>query len=120
MKYITLFPALLLSLSSCDEIFHKETIPTIGIYPKCIEGEIKILEEGYKEYRNPEAWVKKYKYKGKIVYAVNEPGAYSNFRVYDENCNNICTRGGGFSGSVDTCIDWDKAVFLGKVWEDPR
>lgn len=115
MKKLILLLSILLQLgcSGNDDAKSKS-------YPECI----KTITEGILKtpVQNPKVTIKKFNYNNVIVYSVNiiKPDA-SNLEVFDEKCNLICSQGITIEGiPFDTCIDWDKAVFIETVWTDPR
>ncbi|MDR3272848.1 MAG: hypothetical protein LBT29_05160 [Flavobacteriaceae bacterium] len=81
-------------------------------YPSCLNGNIIGGER---------VVIRKYKYQEKIVYTIDYIDRYyingfvaPEVDIYDENCNIICHAG----VSSNTCVDWDKAEYLGIVRND--
>lgn len=103
-------------LTSCTTTKSYE-LPT---YPECIKTQINTLSKA--PIQTPRVSVKKYTYLGKTAYAVNfiNPDGPS-LTIYDENCNIVCAMGATIAGiPFDTCVDWNKAVFIKTVWTDTR
>lgn len=119
MKKIFYIPILLLLVTSCNE-------NDDATYPTCIDSSI---EQYYIIYPTPpitgiKASIKKYSYRGEIVYFVDfQPGFADGIQVViNENCEFIC-HFGGIAGTADPkhCgIDWQNATYIETVWIDPR
>lgn len=92
-------------------------------YPECIKSGIETFLANYPTPPNTgvKATVTKYSYNGEIVYVTDfSPGFPDGASaVVNEKCEVICALG-GFDGSANDCINWDKATFIETVWTDPR
>jgi hypothetical protein len=117
MKKLIYLISMLLLLIGCSKS-DNETKKTS--YPECISSQIEgILKT---PVQIPRANVKKYTYLGKTVYAVNYvmPDDKST-SIYDEDCKLICGMGANIEGTpFDTCVEWNKAIYIETVWTDPR
>ena len=118
MRKAMYFLSVLFLISGCSKSNNDELIKVF--YPECIGAQIEgILKTSV---QIPRANIKKYTQLGKTVYAVNyiiADGASTT--IYDENCNIICAMGANIQGTpFDTCVEWNKAIYIETVWTDPR
>jgi len=113
MKKLIISLSILLFITACNK---KSEID--GEYPSCMQFEVNnVLNRNTTTIK---AFIKKYRYQGKIVYAFYEGNIVEGqTRIYDENCLNICEFN-GVGTQINTCENWDSAEFIETVWEDPR
>lgn len=113
-KSVIVFLLLFVCIISCN----KHDLPK-GT-PKCIENEINKLEN--LEPQNPRASVWRYKFKGEYVYYIPSACCDIPSKLYDSNCNLICSPDGGFTGTGDgKCTDFHSTKTEEKlIWKDKR
>ena len=113
MKHLTLLIfGIVFILNSCNKLdLPKDT-------PKCIVDKIEDIADG--DGWNPVAKIYSYNYNGQKVYFFPSHCCDVPSRVYDGNCNLICSPDGGLTGSGDgLCNDFfstrtDEIL----IWED--
>lgn len=112
MKLILLYPFLLILLQtkSCDR-------QDAGKLPVCIQ--TMITEYANRELQNPSGKFYEYDYRGKKVYLFVPPCCDQISKLYDSECNLLCSSG-GITGRIDSlCQDF----YLNRqneklIWED--
>lgn len=116
MKNLISITCFLLVISACSKTSDEEN----PVYSDCIKNKIDDFLK--LPVNSPKTYIKKYIYNGQTVYLVNTnnpDGAATT--VYNEKCEIVCATGGTIAGeSFDTCINWDKAIFVETVWVDNR
>ncbi|WP_026714530.1 DUF6970 domain-containing protein [Flavobacterium daejeonense] len=116
-----LYIIVILIMFSCCSKNDDETIK--NDYPECIKNQIETFLTNYPKPPDTgiRASVKKYSYKGQIVYVTDfSPGFPDGASaVINESCEAICQLG-GFDGVQNDCVDFDKATFIKTVWIDKR
>jgi hypothetical protein len=107
----------ILIFMSCS---NSETVAKVDPYPECISAQIQFILSS--PVQIPKANIKKYNYKGNVVYAINYiVNDGRNLVVYNDKCELICSSGSTIDGTpFNSCIEWDKATFEESVWTDPR
>lgn len=112
MKHTTLVLFSLLLFVSCN----KEDLPKDT--PGCISDKIEAIAEG--DPWNPTAKIYSYQYNGETVYYFPAHCCDVPSKVYDSNCNLICSPDGGLTGSGDgLCNDFFSTRTDEKlIWED--
>ncbi len=85
--------------------------------PECILQKIETIKAQQKW--NPPGEINEYEFKGKRVYLITAPCCDRYIELVDENCNQICSPSGGFSGKGDMkCPEFSKeAKHVRLVWE---
>lgn len=107
---VLIIPVLLFSCSKDDEV--KQS------YPNCLQLEIdRILDSSP---QSPRATIELYTYQDENVYVVNTNFPDVQANVYNSQCQLICTIGGIDGNENDTCVDWENAEFIEKLWTDYR
>lgn len=105
----------LLLLVSCSSNDTSEKM-----YPDCLSSKVSEISQAPKQ--TPKATIEKYSYQNQTVYKVNyiiNDG--SEYEVYNERCELVCAKGTTIDGTAyNSCIEWEKAVFIETVWTDPR
>jgi hypothetical protein len=118
MKRLTIISCLfsLFSITSCSEDYETSS-PKI---PLCVLDKIEQIKAQPKW--NPVATVNEYIYQGKRVFLFSSDCCDQYNKLYDANCNYLCSPSGGFSGGGDLqCMDFfNTSVFVREVWKDPR
>ncbi|MFI5135680.1 MAG: DUF6970 domain-containing protein [Chitinophagales bacterium] len=112
MKSLLLAPMLLLLLDakSCEQKNDSQL-------PPCIQS--MITDYKNRPVKGPSAKFYEYDYRGKKVYLMEPPCCDQISKLYDDQCNLLCSSG-GFAGKVDSvCRDF----FLNRkneklIWED--
>ena len=94
----------------------KDTVPI----PACIQQKIDSIK-GTPE-RTPPAEVHVWTYGGRRVYLFNAPCCDEYVKVFDENCEYVCSPSGGPTKIGDSlCTDfYQTAKYLGLVFKDHR
>lgn len=82
--------------------------------PECVQSYIDYWTQTGSSV--PEAIVKKYELNGETLYVMGSNYADDKDKVYNENCELVCEMG-GLTG-VNTCVNWEDAVFIEVVWEE--
>ena len=112
---LLLIPVLfiLLDAKSCSEQ------QTPGL-PKCIEQMITDFKNG--PVQNPPASIYEYDYEGKKVYYVAPPCCDQLAKLYDADCNFLCSPDGGFTGKGDgKCPEFHSVKKNERlIWKDER
>jgi hypothetical protein len=111
---ISMIAMLLLLMHQCrDEDIAKDT-------PDCIRQTIEVMAN--EDVRNPPAKVYRYQYRGSVVYFIPQYCCDFPSQLLDDECNQICSPDGGFSGKGDgKCQDFlDARSDELLVWEDAR
>ena len=116
MKYLAIILAFpFLSVTDCSQ---KKT--EAGSIPACIQ---KIIDDAGKDNPpNTPQKVDEYLYNGKKVFLVTAHCCDQYNTLYDENCKEICSPTGGFSGKGDgKCPDFsEKATHVRVAWENKQ
>lgn len=114
MKLLSVIPILfiLLDAKSCEQ---KQS----DSVPSCIQ--TMITEYANRELQNPSGKYFQYDYRGKKVYLFVPPCCDQISKLYDADCNLLCTSG-GFTGRIDSvCQDFYANRQNEKlIWEDVR
>jgi len=112
MKTLLFLPIVivLLDAKSCEKKENSEI-------PICIQQMISDYQN--RSTKSPSGKFMEYDYRGKNVYLFEPPCCDQISKVYDNNCNLICSAG-GFTGKVDSiCQDFYKNRTNEKlIWED--
>jgi hypothetical protein len=112
MKILVMVPVLFLLLESksCED-------KTSAEIPACIQ--TMISEYAHRSIQNPSGKFFEYEYHGKKVYLFEPPCCDQISKLYDSECNLLCTAG-GFAGKVDSlCRDFYQTRSNEKlIWED--
>jgi hypothetical protein len=119
MKKIVLIIYVISIFTACSNTAVES--PTKPNYPTCLQTTIDAILKNDIEYpKDSKPNIKKYSYKDQFVYLIDIcPNCPDNqAAVINEKCESIC-RIGGIDGK-NTCLNWDKAVFVETVWTDPR
>lgn len=114
MKNLIYIIVILFTLVSCNEDGENPD------YSDCIKN--KIEEYLKSPTTNPKTYIKEYIYNGQTVYLVNTniPDGAST-TVFNQNCEVVCASGSTIAGEpFDTCLNWDKAIFVKIIWVDNR
>ncbi|MEJ5963330.1 DUF6970 domain-containing protein [Pedobacter immunditicola] len=115
MKTIILIITILISvLGGCEKKGLSSDIPA------CIYEQIKKIQA--EEVRNPPGSIWQYEYNGKTVYYVPAYCCDIESKLFDKNCNIICSPDGGFTGKGDgKCPDFFTNRKNEKlIWKDER
>ncbi|WP_254448411.1 DUF6970 domain-containing protein [Spirosoma rhododendri] len=88
--------------------------------PSCVENQIKQIQA--QGVWSPPAKIYQYRYQGRTVYFIPQRCCDIPSQLLDENCNQICSPDGGFTGAGDgRCSDFFKTRTDEKlIWEDTR
>jgi len=110
---ITLSIVALLSIA-CLVYCKKDPLPI----PACIQVKIDSIKNSPK--RTPPAEVFLWTYNGRNVYLFNSPCCDEFIKVFDENCQYVCSPSGGPLKIGDSlCSDfYDEAKFIGSIFRD--
>ena len=115
MKTMMFIPVLfiLLDAKTCN---NKQT----DDIPKCMQQ--LITEYQNRPVQNPSAEFYEYDYKGQKVYYMKPPCCDQLSKLFDSNCNFICSPDGGIRGSGDgKCPDFSTTRTNEKlIWKDDR
>jgi len=101
----------LLNSKSCDK-------KPLNDIPQCIQQ--MISEYQNRPVQNPSATFYEYDYKGQKVFYMKPPCCDQMSKLYDSNCNFICSPDGGIKGGGDgKCPDFFKERKNEKlIWQD--
>jgi len=107
------FSLVLLNSKSCNSNAASEI-------PKCMQQ--LITEYQNRPLQNPSAEFYEYEYKGQKVYYMKPPCCDQMSKLYDANCNVMCSPDGGIIGKGDgKCPDFFTERKNEKlIWKDPR
>jgi hypothetical protein len=88
--------------------------------PNCLQQKFNQLQ--VQPVWNTPAEINEYSYIGKPVYLISAPCCDQLTMLVDENCDTLCSPGGGIGGHGDgKCEDFNKnAKFVRLVWKDSR
>jgi len=88
--------------------------------PGCIEEKINAFKQESKHNPPAEVWI--YSYHGKDVYFISEYCCDVPSQVLDDECQSLCSPGGGLTGKGDgKCPQFFKEATNGRrLWKDDR
>ena len=88
--------------------------------PTCVQNEIRQLKSD--KVKNPPASVWQYDYNGQTVYYISSYCCDIPSKLFDNDCNQICSPDGGITGAGDSkCKDFlNKRKNEKLIWQDDR